>query len=133
MADRLRVLGIEALGVGIKACAGEATGLLDEMRSDEDVILVDAVVTGAPAGTIHRWDGTPPVQVSKSSSTHALGVTEALRLALSLGRLPRSLQFFGIEAQQFELGSPPSPMVKQAAEELAQQIQTTIQTAQALR
>jgi hydrogenase maturation protease len=129
--DRLRELGIEALGVRTTACTGEITGLLNELHSDEDVILLDAVVTGAPAGTVHRWDGIPPASLRYSSSTHGLGVAEALRLALALGRVPKSVQFYGIEGKQFEPCSSPSPRVKQAAESLAQQIQTTIRAEQA--
>jgi len=133
VAERLRELGLEALGVGIKRCTGDATALLRELPGDGDIILLDAVMTGAAPGTIHHWDGIPPFQIRKPSSTHALGVAEALKLAMSLGRLPKSLQVFGIEAEQFELGSPLSPRVKQATEDLAQRIQTSIQAEQAVR
>jgi len=125
---RLRELGIEALGVRTHTCNGEATRLLDALPSDEDVILLDAVVMGAPVGSVHRWDGIPSAVSGASVSTHGLGVVEALRLAAVLGRMPKSLLVYGIEGKQFAPGSLPSPQVKEAAEGLAQQIRATIQT-----
>jgi len=128
--ERLRELGIEALGVTTHTCPGEATELSSAWRSDDDLVVVDAVVTGAPVGTVHRWDGIPPAASSPSASTHGLGVIQALRLAHVLGCVPKLLEVYGIEGRRFEPGSPPSPKVKAAAEDLAQQIHATIQTGQ---
>jgi hydrogenase maturation protease len=128
--ERLRELGIEALGVTTHTCPGEATELLSAWRSDDDLVVVDAVVTGAPVGTVHRWDGIPPAASSPSASTHGLGVIQALRLAHVLGCVPKLLEVYGIEGRRFEPGSPPSPKVMAAAEDLAQQIHATIQTGQ---
>ena len=128
--DRLRELGIEALGVRTNTCCGEATGLLSAWNGDDHLILLDAVVTGAPVGTVHRWDGIPPAASSPSASTHGLGVIQALRLAHVLGCVPKILEVYGIEGKRFEPGSSPSPKVKAAAEDLAQQIRTTIQAGQ---
>ena len=129
--DRLRELGIEALGVRTNTCWGEATGLLSAWGGDDHLILVDAVVTGAPVGTVHRWEGIPPAANRPSASTHGLGVIQALRLALVLGCVPKLLEVYGIEGKRFEPGSPPSPKVKAAAEDLAQRIRTRIQAGQA--
>ena len=128
--ERLRELGIEALGVTTRTCPGEATELLSAWRSDDDLIVVDAVVTGAPVGTVHRWDGIPPAASSASASTHGLGVIQALRLAHVLGCVPKLLEVYGIEGKRFESGSPPSSEVKEAAEDLARQIHTAIQAGQ---
>jgi hypothetical protein len=49
-------------------------------------------------------------------------VAEAVELGRALGRLPPSLRIYGIEAGQFELGSPPSREVLAAVEELARRI-----------
>ena len=124
--ERLRELGIEALGVRTTTCTGEATGLLNAWSEADDLILVDAVVTGAPVGTIHHWDGIPPVASRPSPSTHGLGVAEALRLAAALGHVPQSLQVYGIEAAKFDPGSSLSPQVEAAAERLAKQIYTVL-------
>jgi hydrogenase maturation protease len=103
---------------------------LSAWRSDDDLIVVDAVVTGAPVGTVHRWDGIPPAASNPSASTHGLGVIQAFRLAHVLGCFPKLLEVYGIEGKRFEPGSPPSRKVKAAAEDLAQQIHATIQAGQ---
>ena len=133
VAGHLGAMGLEAVGASIHTCAGQTTELLNILRSDEDLILVDAVVTGAPAGSLHHWDGVPTVASPSASSTHGLGVAEALRLARVLGRAPRSLRVYGIEGRQFAPGAPPSPEVMQAAERLAQQIHATIEAERALK
>jgi len=128
--ERLRELGIEALAVTTRTCPGEATELLSAWCGVDALIVVDAVVTGAPVGTVHRWDGIPPAASCPSASTHGLGVIQALRLAQVLGCVPKLLEVYGIEGKRFEPGSPPSPKVKAAAEDLAQQIRSTIQAKQ---
>lgn len=50
VAERLRELGI---GADI----GEAADLIEAWKDADDVIVVDAVVTGAPVGTVQAWDG----------------------------------------------------------------------------
>jgi hydrogenase maturation protease len=123
---RLRELGIEALGITTATCPREATRLLGAWSADDDLILLDAVVTGAPPGTVHRWDGLPPATHSPSASTHGLGVIQALRLAYVLGRGPKSLRVYGIEGKRFEPGSALSPQVKESAEKLAQKIRAAL-------
>lgn len=116
VARRLRSLGIEA-----EEHSGEGLALLESWRGADCVILVDAVVSGAPAGAISIWDART-VPVSRDAfraSTHAFGVAEAVELGRVLKQLPSSLKIYGIEATQFEPGSPPSPEVLAAIEEAA--------------
>lgn len=118
-ARRLRELGIEAQEQG-----GEALSLIESWRGAGCVILIDAVVTGVPAGNISLWDAdTAPVQGdSFRRSTHAFGVGEAIQLARALNRLPQRLRIYGIEGRQFEPGAGPSPQVTAAVEAVVQQI-----------
>lgn len=119
VARRLRVLGIQAREHG-----GEALALIDAWSGSADVLVVDAVKSGAPPGTITIWDARTfalPVGHLRCS-THALGVTEAIELARALDRLPRKLIVVGIEGLRFDRGEPPSPEVAEAVERLAQHI-----------
>jgi hydrogenase maturation protease len=99
---------------------GDALSLIDAWGEAEDVLLIDAVVTGAVPGTLHRWDARhlPPEAVGLRASTHAFSVVDAIRLAESTGRLPHKLVVLGIEAAQFEPGTAPSPPVLRAVNEL---------------
>jgi hydrogenase maturation protease len=118
VAERLRELGMHA-----EVCTGEALALIETWSGFDDVVLVDAVVTGAPAGTVWRWEG-PDLKIHDSSpvSTHGFGVAEAIKLAHILGRLPKRLRVFGIEGRQFDVGSDVSPEALRAVEELTRQI-----------
>jgi len=85
------------------------------------VILIDAVVTGKPAGTVTVWDASDAaVAVDRyRCSTHAFGVAEAVQLARVLERLPRRLLIYGIEGRRFDLGSAPSVDVVEASDRVA--------------
>ncbi len=118
VAERLRELGMPS-----EICTGEALALIEAWSGFDDVVLVDAVVTGAPAGTVWRWEG-PEVKIQENSpvSTHGFGVAEAIKLARILGRLPKRLRVYGIEGRQFDAGSDVSPEALRAVEELTRQI-----------
>ena len=136
LVERLRQLNVssgdgETLGLRMATCTGEATELMDAWGSDDDVIIVDAVVTGASPGTVHQWNGEVPHRSGgPSASTHGLGVEEAIRLARALGRCPKALRVYGIEGTQFDHGSEISPPVRLAVEEVARQISAEIRALQ---
>jgi hydrogenase maturation protease len=105
---------------------GDALSLLEAWADGGDFILIDAVTTGAAAGTIHTWDAQhlPPEADQLRSSTHALSVADAFRLAAATGRLPASLTVIGIEARQFAPGAPPSPEVLAAVDKVVEQLRS---------
>jgi hydrogenase maturation protease len=118
VAERLLQLGIDA-----ETHTGEALKLIEVWSGDEDVVVVDAVVTGAPAGAVQLWDGCQvTVPRGLAASTHGFSVVEAIELARVLRRLPERLRVYGIEGRQFDLGSDISPEVKQTVENVARQI-----------
>ena len=115
VAERLRNLGIPA-----ETRSGEAADLIEAWRGADNVIVVDAVVTGAPVGTVQAWDARQPLaSVRTTASTHGLGVAEAIELAQVLHCLPARLQVYGIEGRRFEPGAEISPEVQRAIEDVA--------------
>lgn len=115
---RLREMGIEAL-----EHSGEALDLLEQWTGRDHVVVVDAVVTGQPAGTIFWWSGEEElIPDGHRRSSHAYGLAEAVGLARALGRMPKRLSICGIEGTGFELGRGPCPQVLQAVEELARRL-----------
>ena len=118
VAERLRALGIAA-----EVCSGEVSNLIEAWTGADDVIVIDAVVSGTPAGTVHVWDGQRlPTFATSAGSTHGLGVAQAIRLARALNRLPSRLLVYGIEGKNFEMGSSVSPELERAVEEVVQRI-----------
>jgi len=114
---------LQALGMPAQICAGEPAKLMEAWNGIDDVIVIDAVVTGAAVGTVHVWDGQHPLARGRSSgSTHGLGVAEAIELARALDCLPARLRVYGIEGKRFEIASEVSPEVERAVEEVATRI-----------
>jgi len=116
VARRLRESGLDACEHG-----GDGLALIESWTSSDTVILIDAVVTGRPAGTLSVWDASdaPVVGDFPRCSTHAFGVAEAVQLARTLGRIPPRLLIYGIEGRRFDFGAAPSPEVVAASENLA--------------
>jgi hydrogenase maturation protease len=113
----------ELPGVRLLECDGDCSALLDAWRGVGAVVLVDAVSSGAPPGTIYRFDALAralPREVS-FQSTHAFGVAEALALGRTLGQLPAKLIIYAIEGKTFTTGVGLSPEVELAVREVAQQ------------
>lgn len=84
-------------------------------------MIVDAVHSGAPAGTIHRFDaaaGPLPASLRSSTSTHLVSLAETIELARTLDRLPASVTVYGIEGERYDLGAPVTPAVAAAIDQL---------------
>ena len=119
VARRVRELAPD--GVEVREVEGDATALVDAWSGAEHVVVVDAAQSGAAPGTVRRFDaGSQPLPVrSLRSSTHAFGVSDAVELARSLGRLPGRLEVYAIEGASFVAGDRLSPSVERAVAELA--------------
>jgi hydrogenase maturation protease len=108
----------------VLAWGDNPAGLLDVWTGAEHAILVDTVVSGAKPGTVQRFDAsTVPLPASLAgSSTHALGVAEAIELARALHRLPGRIIVYGIEGSSFSAGAPLNPAVERAIDETLTQV-----------
>ena len=110
----LEVAGrLRARGVAARDAEGETVELLDLWERAGSAIVIDAAGPGAQPGTVHRFEAADaPIPVGLSStSTHALGIAEAVELARTLGRLPERLLVFAIEGADFSAGEGLSPRV----------------------
>ena len=114
LGDRAEAIEAEMVGVGI----------VELMKGVRVAILIDAARSGQRPGTIHRLDAsTGPIAVGMfPSSSHALGVSEALELARVLGVLPKTVIVYGIEVGDTEAGQPLSPPVVRALEEVVARV-----------
>lgn len=105
---------------------GEISRLLDIFATHEHVIIVDAADAPAAAGTIVEVDGLrqPLTDVRLRSSSHAMGLAEAVELARVLGTMPRRLELYGIVGADFSRGVGLSPAVGAAVAQLAGTLST---------
>jgi hydrogenase maturation protease len=73
--------------------------LIELLDGVDATILIDAVRSGSPPGTLHDLDLRTLLRSAvRSVSSHDLGVTAAIQLANVLGRLPARGRLLGIEA-----------------------------------
>ena len=106
-------------GVRVVECGGEALDLMECWQGSEVVVVVDALYGEGGPGTVYRFDVAEHHPVPDrffTYSTHDINVSQALELARALGRLPRRVVLYGIEACSFEHGAEMSPEVADAAE-----------------
>jgi hydrogenase maturation protease len=96
---------------------GEATALMESWRRANTVILLDAVRPGTSPGRVYRVNASnqPLPACFCGSSTHELGVAEAVELARALECLPSRLLVYGIEGKDFAQGKGLSLEVEMAA------------------
>ena len=117
--DAAGLLAAEALAaeswpvpVDVLRCESTGPDLLDALGGAEAVVLVDAMRTGRPPGTV-REIAREELSQARSMSSHGMGVAETLRLAAGLGRAPSRVAIVGIEGARTE-GDVPSPEVRAA-------------------
>jgi len=108
--DQLRERVPEA--VELVKSDGDPVTLMDLWEGASSVVIMDAVVSGQPAGTVHIWHDEPPLATSPvRSSSHQLQLTEILALAEALSRSPQGLVVIGIEAAVVGPGTNMTPEV----------------------
>jgi len=112
-------------GVELREIEGDTVALLSAWEGARAALLVDAARSGASPGTVHRAeaaDAPLPALMRRGSSTHAIGVAEAIELARALGRLPARAIVYGVEAARFETGRGLSEAVAGALPGLAERV-----------
>jgi hydrogenase maturation protease len=133
VAERLRERLGDHPGVEVVRLSADPAGLLTLPAWDAaaHVVLVDAIVTGAPPGSVEVLGADQPLPSPRASGTHDLGLVATLQLARALGRLPRDLTIVGIEGVRFGVGDLPSPAVVAAAERVAGALDTEVRALEA--
>lgn len=109
-----------AAGIETAAVTGDLSGLGLRWTPCDDVIVVDAMVSGRPPGTVVSadWFRATPGGSAPPLSSHGLGLADAVSLARRLDRLPRSLLVVAVEGADFDHERPLSPAVRDAADEV---------------
>lgn len=107
---------------------GEATTLLVQIDGATAAFVVDACASGAPAGTIRRFDvsAAPLPELGFGLSTHGFGLGMAIELARTLDQLPQQCIVYAIEGASFETGAPLSPPVAAAVGDVARRLYAEI-------
>ena len=120
-----RVRAAAPAGVEVVELGGDPAGLLEALQGTDLVIILDAIRSGAPAGSIQRIEvGTGDELADRRPrvSSHGLALGDLLALARSLDRFPTRLVLIGIEAAELGPGTGLSPQVAAAIETVAEKV-----------
>jgi hydrogenase maturation protease len=123
----------QAAGIAVHEQEGEPLALLDIWEGADAVVLVDAISSGGAPGSVRRLDASSaplPARLRGLSTTHAVGVGEAIELARALHRLPERVVLFGVEGRRFDAGEGLSDELEAVAGRLAE---TVLREARELR
>ncbi|BBX20289.1 hydrogenase maturation protease [Mycolicibacterium duvalii] len=117
VAARLEELALP--GVLVTVCDGEPAGLLDTWAGVDLAVIIDAVrCEPATPGRIWRTTIDEVCGLPSATSSHAVGIPEAVRLGQALGRVPAELVVIAVEADSLVLGDGLSGPVAAAAPEV---------------
>ena len=112
----------------LATCDGDPGRLIGLWQDAELAVVVDAAHAhpGVP-GRVHRLelDAGHPAQPPTTSS-HGLGLGEAVELARALGQLPDHLVVYAVEGADSTLGTGLSPAVAAAVEPLVRAVESEI-------
>jgi hydrogenase maturation protease len=132
-ARRTKELGLQ--DVTVLEQDGDGAQLMEAWSGARVVMIIDAAGSGAPAGTVHRFEANAdplPAHFSHHS-THAFGLAEAIELARALGQLPERVIIYGIEARNFAAGTGISPEVRAALDRVVDDLVRFVNSSSASR
>ena len=108
-----RALEREKLPPGVLVIEAETSimDFLPQIQAAEKIIIIDALRTGAPPGTIYRL--TPEdLPVDAALSLHAMGPLQVIQLAKQAGDFRAEVIIIGVEPKEMDLGMELTPEVK---------------------
>lgn len=109
--------------VEVYECGGDLLNLIEVWRGADRVVVVDAMLSGLPPGTVHVLEpASAAAAANLPLSNHGFGLSEAIALARALDALPRRLVIVAIEGTGFEAGGGLSPEVRAAVDEAAEML-----------
>lgn len=109
VAARLREAGVDVVELG------EPTRLVDILPATGTVVVVDAVISGAPPGSVLVLDLTDaPLPRKVTASSHTISLAQGLELARTLGAWPDRLILVGIEVEELRPDPGLNPITSRA-------------------
>jgi hydrogenase maturation protease len=110
---------------GVEILDGGTCGmdLLDVIAGRDYLILVDAVNTGSPPGTVVRLtDDEIPAVFRTKSSPHQLGLQDVLALLRLLDASPARVTVIGVQPASLDLGLELTPLIAARLDEMVDMV-----------
>jgi hydrogenase maturation protease len=108
---------------GVAVLDGGTLGLdlLPHLEGVQRLLIIDAMETGGPPGTIARLSGDEiPIAFETRLSPHQMGLKDLLAVSLLQGVKPPEMVLLGIQPANIELGMELSPPVAEQLETLVE-------------
>lgn len=117
------------MDVRVGSVEGSGLELIELLQGMDAAVLVDAVSSDAPAGTMHRLSLEALSRLSRdSAAAHGWGIRDVLRLAAVLqpeiGH--REIRLLGVESAQIGMGERMSKAVRAALPALSEAIEQEV-------
>jgi hydrogenase maturation protease len=97
--------------------------LLDIIAGRDHLILVDAVDTGSPPGTVVRLEGNQvPAVFRTKSSPHQLGLQDVLALLLLLDAAPAHVTVIGVQPASLDIGLELTPAIAARFDDMVEMV-----------
>ena len=110
---------IQRLPISLTTCDRPGSSLLGLMQGAELAVLIDAVSSNLPVGTLVRLQGEQIGAAEGLLSSHDFGVASALALAKALNALPARVVLWGVEVGPITAADAPMrPEIEQAVPRL---------------
>ncbi|MCX6133897.1 MAG: hydrogenase maturation protease [Ignavibacteriales bacterium] len=99
---------------------GEVTRLVDYLQECDAAILIDAVQSQKPPGTIHHVDVShnPLPNSGNQRSTHGITLASVIELARAGESFPKRVIIYGIEGESYDHSQNLTPPVAQAVKKV---------------
>jgi hydrogenase maturation protease len=126
VAAELRRRGLPS-GVKVIKCGTDEFSLLDELENAGSVVIVDAVLSGKPPGTISVFspDETELAWNSCGTSLHMFSLAETIALARALG-VSAGITVVGIEPESVEPGEKLTPSIAASLQKIVEVVLDTV-------
>lgn len=113
-------------GVRVVIATGEPATLLEAWSGVAQAVVVDAASgEHSTPGRIRRW-AVSELDAGPAVSSHALGVAQTAALGQALGRMPRELVVFTVDAADTGNGCGLTPAVAAAVPKVVEAILTEV-------
>jgi hydrogenase maturation protease len=110
---------------GVAVIDGGTLGLdlLPKLEGIERLLVVDAIETGEPPGTVVRLAGDQiPIAMATKLSPHQMGLKDLLSVAALMGCAPQEMVLWGVQPEAIEIGTELSETVAAQLETLAESV-----------
>ena len=90
--------------------------LLDSVHGVSRLLVLDAVDTGVPPGTLTRFAGEELARLPTSKSVHLLGLSDLMNVLRLMDAPPIETLLLGVQPESTDLGTMLSPAVEAAVD-----------------